>query len=152
MVEIRKIKRRDEPAVKQLIHDIMESEFPGDSAAYAYDDLDKLAAHYGGKREVFFVADDGGRLIGTVGIKEDSPDTALLRRIFVDKQSRGKGLGRRLLQAAVEFCKEHDYKTVMFHGTNRMKTAVELCRKNGFVTDGISQLGPFDLVVLFRKL
>ena len=151
-MQIRQIRQSDELEVKELIHEIMESEFPGDSRAFAYDDLDGLVAHYNGKGEVFFVAELAGRLVGTVGIKQDSPDTALLRRVFVAKKHRGKGFGAKLMDAAIQFCMEHDYKTVMFHGTNRMRAAVQLCRNKGFVTDAISELGDFDLAVLSKKL
>jgi GNAT superfamily N-acetyltransferase len=152
MVIIRQIRQSDEQVVKEFIHGIMETEFPGDSSAFAYDDLDDLVDHYGGKGEVFFVAEEKGRLVGTVGIKRDTPDTALLRRIFVDQEHRGKGHGVKLLDAAIEFCRKNGYKTMMFHGTNRMRAAMQLCRKNGFVTNEISELGNFDLAVLSKTL
>jgi len=152
MPEIRKIRRSDEAAVKALIHGVLENEFPGDSRAYSYEDLDDLVDHYDGKGEVFFVAEKDGRLVGTVGIKRDGPETAMLRRIFVEKRHRGKGYGEKLLDAAIRFCTEQKYDRITFRGTNRMQTAIQLCTKKGFETDGISELGDLDLVILSKKL
>lgn len=152
MVNIRRIQSDDTEGVKNLIKGIMDGEFSKESDVYTYQDLDNPVEHYGGKRDIFLVAEKDGEIIGTVAIKEDGSDSALLRRIFVHKNWRGKGYGELLLSRAMEFCFEHNYKNVTFRGTDRMQTALKLCLKNGFKQENVAEVGDFRLIVLSRKL
>lgn len=118
--------------VKDLILSILSTEYPVDRSAYADSDLDHIGTVYGGKRETFFVAEEDGKVVGSVGIKEDSRDDALLRRLFVDPAYRKRGLGSALARTAIEFCRAQRYKRVIFRCTDRMRDAMQLCMKNGF--------------------
>ncbi|MFH1753103.1 MAG: GNAT family N-acetyltransferase [Candidatus Omnitrophota bacterium] len=131
-MKVRVFKKEDSDAVKDLILDILTKEYPFDKSAYSDSDLFNLSATYGGPREGFFVLEEDGKIIGTVGIKEDSKDVALLRRLFVESKYRGKGYGGLLMADAIKFCKEKSYGSLAFRTTNRMQQAIELCKKNGF--------------------
>ena len=50
----------------------------------------------------FFVADDGTRIVGVVGVETCCREYALLRSTAVDPTWRGRGLGRRLVERAVQ--------------------------------------------------
>ena len=152
MISIRPIKSDDCDNVKHLIEKIMGGEFSKESVAYRYQDLDNPLEHYGGNREVFLVAEKDGKIMGTVAIKEDGPDVALLRRIFVDGSFRGQGFGEALLKKAMEFCFENNYKNVTFRGTDKMQTALKLCLKNGFEEEDIAEVDDFKLLILSRRL
>ncbi|MFC1497983.1 GNAT family N-acetyltransferase [Verrucomicrobiota bacterium] len=152
MVNINRIKPDDTEDVKNFINSIMQNEFPEESSAYEYHDLDNPLEHYKGEREIFLVAKKDGQIIGTAAIKEDSQDSALLRRVFVHERYRGKGYGKMLLSKAMEFCFNQNYKNVIFRGTNGMQNALKLCIKNGFEQKDIAKFGKLDLIVLSRKL
>ena len=100
---LRSFASKDSAGVKSLILEILTKEYPLDKAAYSDSDLDKIGEVYGGKRNTFFVVEDSGRIVATAGIKEDSKDEALLRRLFVDSKHRKLGYGTELLKKAVEF-------------------------------------------------
>jgi len=151
-IDIRRVTPEDAPAVREIIEGILIDEFPSEKDAYAYQDLDDPARYYGGKRDVFFVAERDGQIIGTIAVKEDDRDTALLRRVFVRKPFRGRGYGKRLLDKAIEFCGQHRYKRLMFHGTDRMHTALKLCQSNGFQREAITLLSDLKMVLLKRAL
>lgn len=129
---LRSFKKDDAEGVKGLILDILCKEYPFDKSAYSDSDLDKISAVYGGVKESFFVIEEKGRIVGTAGIKEDSSDDALLRRLFVDSGHRRCGYGTELLRKALDFCREKKYKKVYFRCTGRMADAMKLCIKNGF--------------------
>lgn len=152
MVDIRRIKTEDTASVKSLIDRIMSGEFSDVAKVYEYDDLDDIASHYGGERDIFLVAEKDGKIVGTVAIKEDGKDTALLRRIFLDKDYRGKGYGEKLISKAMEFCFLMNYRNVVFRGTDRMQNALRLCLKNGFRQESVAELGSFKLIELARTL
>ncbi len=129
---LRKFVKDDAPGVKNLILSILTKEYPFDMSAYSDSDLDKVGEVYGGDKESFFVIDQDGKIAGTVGIKEDSAEDALLRRLFVDSAHRKMGYGTMLLKEAIEFCKRKGYKHIYFRCTDRMVDAMKLCMKEGF--------------------
>ena len=131
-MEIRKFTALDGQKVKELILSILEQEYPFDRKAYSDTDLENIGGTYGGTRDTFFVITEGGEVIATTGIKEDSKDTALLRRVFVKSSERKKGYGSQLLDEAIKFCREKGYKEIVFRTTSKMTQAIELCKKRGF--------------------
>ena len=153
MVEIRKIAKEDAGAVRALVTDIMQAEFAGaESEAYTLHDLEDPVRYYGGENDIFLVAEKDGAIIGTIAIKEDAPGTALLRRMFVRKEFRGKGYGDKLIGKAVEFCFARGYRTVSFKGTDRMRRALNLCLKQGFEENDVVVTNEFKMFVLTKNL
>jgi N-acetylglutamate synthase-like GNAT family acetyltransferase len=122
----------DSKGAKELILSILTKEYPFDKSAYSDSDLDRIDEVYGGERESFFVIDSNGRIAGTVGVKEDSKENALMRRLFVGPADRRRGYGTELLKKAVAFCREKGYKRLYFRCTDRMVDAMRLCLKQGF--------------------
>lgn len=142
-MEIRKFTETDSVKVKELILSILEKEYPFDRKAYSDTDLENLGAAYGGARDTFFIIENENAVIATAGVKEDSRDTALLRRVFVSPDQRRKGCGSRLLDEAIKFCKEKGYKEMVFRTTSKMIQAIELCKKKGFQETEKIDLGGF---------
>jgi len=146
MVQIRHFERQDTEAVKRLINQIMDGEFQDEKAAFSQDDLDSLHDSYGKLGEAFFVAEDGKKLVGTVGVKREDDRIALIRRVFVDPEYRNKQIGLRLLNRALEFCKEVGYRELVFKTTSRMSGAIELVKKLGFQSRAKVPLGKVELM------
>lgn len=142
-MEIRKFIETDGVKIKELILSILEKEYPFDRKAYSDTDLENIAATYGGPRDIFFVIEKEGQIIATAGIKEDSREVALLRRVFVSPAERRKGYGSKLLGKTVTFCEENGYKEMVFRATSKMVQAIELCKKSGFKEAEKLDLGGF---------
>lgn len=150
---IRSFRKEDNRSVKELIGSIMSREYPEEQKAYQYDDLDSIEEAYGKLRENFLVATEGESIIGTVGVKEDSKKTALLRRLFVHPSHRSRGIGSMLVDTALDFCKMNEYGHVAFRATSRMKAAIELlCRKKGFVEKDKCPFGGIEIINLSYKI
>lgn len=132
MHTLRAFTKKDAEGAKELILSILTKEYPFDKSAYSDSDLDKIDEVYGGERESFFIIEEGSSVVGTVGVKEDSPDSALLRRLFVDLKCRKKGYGSELLDRAISFCREKGYRHIFFRCTDRMNDAMNLCLHKGF--------------------
>lgn len=132
MNTLRIFTKADSEGVKELILSILTKEYPFDKSAYSDSDLDKIYEVYGGEKDSFFVMEEDGLIVGTVGVKEDIDDSALLRRLFVDIKHRKKGYGSELLDDAISFCRDKGYKRVYFKCTDRMKDAMNLCMRKGF--------------------
>lgn len=142
-MRIRKFAENDGPRVKELILSILETEYPFDRKAYSDTDLENIGAAYGGPRDTFFVIEKENKIIATAGIKEDTKEIALLRRVFVDPNERRRGYGSQLLDETIKFCKDAGYKELVFRTTSKMVRAIELCKKKGFSEKEKIDLGGF---------
>jgi len=152
MISIRRFADGDHDEVISLIKGVMNQEFAQDSYAYPTADLDTISDTYGGLGEAFFVAIDGKKVVGTVGIKKEDDRIAFLRRFFVSPDYRGQKIGTKLISRALQFCEEVGYEEFVFRTTSRMTKAIELCKKNGFVQRAKIQLGPIELFKFVRAL
>lgn len=144
-MQVRIFKEEDFPKIRELILSILTKEYPFDKSCYSDSDLYALDKTYGGTRDNFFVAEDNKQIIGTAGIKEETDKIALLRRLFVSPESRGKGYGKILVDKAVEFCKKNGYSHIVFRTTDKMLQAIELCKKKGFKQIESADLGGFKI-------
>jgi GNAT superfamily N-acetyltransferase len=130
--ELRPFRQKDAEGVKELILTILEKEYPFDRSAYSDSDLSRIAETYGGPKDSFFVVEEDGEIVGTVGVKGETEADALLRRLFVDVKHRSRGYGSALVDTAIDFCRKKGYKRVFFRCTDRMSNAMKLCMKKGF--------------------
>lgn len=151
-MQIRTLTKDDQDGARELILSILTKEYPFDRSAYADSDLYDLLGTYNGPRDTFLVLEDGGQIIGTVGIKEESAELALLRRLFVNPTHRRKGYGQKLMNQALSFCKENGYDRIVFRTTSRMVQAIELCRKRGFNKDEEIDLQGFKIYKFVREI
>ena len=131
-MEIRKYEPEDSAGVKNFILSILEKEYPFHRNVYQTSDINDITGTYSGEDNVFFVIKKETQIVGTVGVKRDAADSALLRRLFVEENHRKKGLGTMLLTKAIEFCRAKNYKEMVFRATDRMFEAMNLCKKLGF--------------------
>jgi len=151
-VIIRPWKVSDSPQIVELVKTILKQEFPQDQKAYPMEDLENISKSYGGAEDSFLVADEAGRIIGTCGVKADGKQTAILRRLFVRSEFRGKGVGRGLLKEALVFCRRKQFEEVVIRTSAAMEKAIGLCRQAGFEQDGDWSLGGATLVRYRLKL
>ena len=99
------------------------------------------------------VAEEGTEIIGTVGIKQDSESTALLRRLFVHPSHRGRDIGIMLVDTALDFCKLNGYKIVVFRATSNMQAAIKLLtEKKNFSEQERFYFRDIELVLLSYRI
>jgi GNAT superfamily N-acetyltransferase len=99
------------------------------------DDLQDIPKKYSGRGK-FWVAIDGEKVVGTVGVREYEGDMAKLRRMFVQKEYRGTGLAKQLLGIALQFAKEMNYKKITLNTHVNMQRAHSFYKKNNFIFVG----------------
>lgn len=98
-------------------------------------DLQKITEVYQGKSR-FWIAVDGDKVVGTVGILDRGENVAKLRRMFVQKEYRGTGLGQKLLDTALTFAKEAGYTKIKLNTHVNMQRAHHFYEKNKFILMG----------------
>ena len=78
-----------------------------------------------------FVAEDGGRIIGYVNVRIIA-DEAELMRICVEKESRGHGTGRLLMERALAAAQAKNVRNTVLEVRESNKGARALYEQNGF--------------------
>ncbi|MBR2524606.1 MAG: GNAT family N-acetyltransferase [Clostridiales bacterium] len=76
---------------------------------------------------------DGPCVCGTVALKELDHETAELKALYLDRELRGRGYGRRLISSAVSFAREHGYKKILLDSMSQYEDARRLYERMGFV-------------------
>jgi len=100
--------------------------------AYVADGLAKFVRSFSPDRDRIWLAETNDRIIGSIAIVGQSKLEAQLRWFFVHPKYRGIGMGRKLLNEALRFCKERKYRTVFLWTTSELATAQHLYTRAGF--------------------
>lgn len=151
-VEVERLQPADQKQAITFINHLLETEFPRSFHHLEADDLDNLSEAYSGNRDVFFVLKKGNDVIGTVAVKEDSDEVALLRRLFIGQEYRNMGYGKLLVAKAVEFCQKHGYQMISFRGNNQMDQAIRVIEKFGFIRKDLIDFGAFHIYIYVKLL
>jgi GNAT superfamily N-acetyltransferase len=99
-------------------------------------DLFDFAAHYAPPRGAFFVLRDGGTIVGSVGIERLDEVRAELHRLYLDADRRGRGTGRALMDACLEWCRALAISHVILWSDTRFDRAHRLYARMGFARTG----------------
>ena len=84
-------------------------------------------------RERLWIAEQDGRIVGSIAIVASSPQVAQLRWFLVDPSARGAGAGKKLLTEAVAFCKASQYRSIFLWTVSALAAAAYLYRSVGFI-------------------
>ena len=100
--------------------------------AYVAEPLAQFALRNNKREKIWIAEDDNGKIIGLICICEASDYSAQLRWFLVSPKARGQGLGKFLLNEALVFCDECDYKKIVLWTAKGLDTAKHLYLSNGF--------------------
>lgn len=95
--------------------------------------LGKFVQQYDPRKDYFALADLDGRIVGSIAINGLSEDLAQLRWFLVHPDARGRGLGRELINRALAFCREREFKKVHLWTITELAVARHLYLQAGFV-------------------
>ncbi|HXQ71302.1 MAG TPA: GNAT family N-acetyltransferase [Pyrinomonadaceae bacterium] len=107
----------------------LDRTFEGDVAIR----MGEFAKTYDSRKDYFAVAELEGKIVGSIVINGLSDETAQLRWFLVHPDARGRGLGRKLIDSAIAFCRERGFKKIELWTISELKAAAHLYRQAGFV-------------------
>jgi len=89
---------------------------------------------YDAERDGFWTAAIGGRVEGSIAIDgvHAADEGAHLRWFIMSDELRGRGVGARLLHAALDFCRSHRYPRVYLWTFEGLHAARHLYERAGF--------------------
>ena len=122
----------DRAAIKSLVNGILKEYSLSTCGSPTDADLDDIESSYGGNQGYFAVVEQAGNIIATVGVYHLSADTCELRKMYAVPAARGKGLGKYLLNLAIDKAKEIGYQRMVLETAALLKEAIGLYKKYGF--------------------
>ncbi len=97
-------------------------------------ELADISRHYAAPLGAVFLAYVADNPVGVVGIRQNGSGIAELKRMYVRESERGRGLGRRLAEEAINFARAAGYRTVRLDSDlESMVAANRLYDSLGFV-------------------
>lgn len=88
--------------------------------------------NYSPEKDRFWFAEADGQMMGAIAIVGHSETEAQLRWFILQPDFRGMGVGNKLLNKALQYCRDKGYRTVFLYTTEDQKTAIKMYLKAGF--------------------
>ncbi len=135
-IVIRPIQPEDNEAVCHIIRTVLEEyggKIPG--TAYYDKDTEQMYQAYQKPRAAYFVAEVDGKVVGGCGVQHlngTDKNIAELQKLYVLKEYRGLGLGKKLVDKSIEFAKQAGYEAIYLETFENMIEAQNLYKKFGF--------------------
>jgi putative acetyltransferase len=143
-IHIRPIRPEDNAPLAKIIRDIfIEFDAPLVGTVYSDEQTDHLYEVFAQDRCAYFVAEEDGKVLGGCGVypTEGLPEAcAELVKFYLSPASRGKGLGRTLMERSFEAARQLGYRQLYLESFPQLATAVGMYKKAGFY-DIPEQLG-----------
>jgi len=133
---IRNIEPSDNVAIATVIR-VALTEFGANKPGTVYFDntTDHLYELFKTPGSVYYVAEKNGIILGGCGIfpTEALPEgTCELVKLYLDKNARGTGLGKKLLLKAMDWAKQNGYNQVYLESMPELSKAVSIYENVGF--------------------
>lgn len=146
---IRRYEPRDGNGVIAVIVPIQREEFGIAISAQDQPDLAGIPAFYQTGCGEFLVAEAGGRLVGTIGLKDLGEGRGALRKMFVVAGFRGRehGVAQALLDSLLAHARTMGLADIFLGTTERFVAAHRFYERNGF-----SRIVPEQLPAAFPRM
>jgi ribosomal protein S18 acetylase RimI-like enzyme len=95
-------------------------------------ELDGLPGDYAPPRGALFVAADGDRLVGMIGLRPMGGEICEMKRLFVRPEARGRGLAKQLIARLLDEARRLDYSEIRLDTLPMMGDAQSLYVALGF--------------------
>ena len=99
-------------------------------------DLFDFEAHYAEPGGGFFVVRDANTVVGSIGVERVDARSAEIHRLYLDADQRGRGTGRALMDACIEWCRARGIGHVILWSDTRFDLAHRLYTRMGFTRTG----------------
>jgi len=126
---------RDKDQIINLIVGIQRNEFQVPITADEQPDLNDIPGYYQVGAGNFWVARLSEKVVGTISLVDIGNGQAALRKMFVEKDFRGRehGIAKKLLMELIDWAKSQNLKEIFLGTTSKYHAAHRFYEKNGFV-------------------
>ena len=133
---IREIQPKDNQQVKEVVQSVLvEMGVPKVGTAYEDASLNDMHAEYDKPRQVYFVVEQEGRIIGGAGIApllNGDDSICELQKMYFLPEIRGKGAGAEMMHKCLNFAKQEGFEQCYLETMPYMEHAQKLYARSGF--------------------
>jgi molybdate transport system substrate-binding protein len=123
----------DAPAIRALVASVLdEYRLAPDPGGIDRDLEDPIGAYAGRGGALDAVIDASGKLVGCCGVYPHGAGECELRKMYLAREVRGLGLGRRLLDRALAFARGKGFARVELETASVLESAIALYEAAGF--------------------
>jgi GNAT superfamily N-acetyltransferase len=79
-----------------------------------------------------WIAEEGGRILGSIAVVDAEEGVGQIRWFLLAPEARGKGLGWQLVQVALAYCRERQFRHVFLWSFSDLDAALTLYERAGF--------------------
>jgi GNAT superfamily N-acetyltransferase len=141
-IVIKPFESKYQAAVEALVLPIQQIEFAVQITREEQPDLMYIADTFQFGKGNFWVALDGERVVGSIGLVDIGNNQVALKKMFVAREYRGKstGVAQMLLDTAMHWCKSGGVKEIYLGTVERLHAARRFYEKNGFEEVAVPEL------------
>lgn len=134
---IRKICPADNLNLEQIIKSVfIEFDLPQVGTAYEDIETKNMYQSYQNDREVYFVLEENGEVMGGGGIKKltnNEDNICELQKMYFSPLIRGRGYGKSMIHKCLEAAKNFSYEKCYLESGVELEAAIHIYEKSGFV-------------------
>ncbi len=132
-MNIRPATNADAEAIKTVVFSVLREYGLSPDSGSTDKDLDAIEETYFQRGGYLGVVLENDRIVACVGLHRETADTCELRKMYCLPSSRGKGLGKKLLEFALDKARELGFSRVTLETASALKEAISLYQQYGFV-------------------
>jgi N-acetylglutamate synthase-like GNAT family acetyltransferase len=151
-MNIRDYKDNDSQNLKSILEHFLKEEIASKLEGTSEEDLNNVKTAYANTRDIILVAEEDNQAIGFIAIKEESEETALIRRLLIHQGYRQRKFGTNLLHRGLDIAKIKGYKNISFRSTELMKPILSLLLKNGFKEKSFQEIEGHKIIELSKDI
>ena len=99
---------------------------------YVAEPMGAFAKNYNPERERLWIVEKDNEIVGSIAMVDIDRDTAQLRWFILLDAVQGQGIGRKLIQEAIQFCRDAGYKNILLWTASQLDAAKYLYESVGF--------------------
>lgn len=107
-------------------------------------DLTRIPGTYCRAGGAFWVLEDEGRVVGTIGVTALSPSEVEIKRVYLDASLRGQGWGRALVEHVMAWAAERGHTHVRLWSDVKFERSHVMYERLGFLRSGIRDCDDID--------
>ena len=130
---LRRATNADAPAVRELVFSVLrEYGLSPDPQGTDVDLADLERSYLAGGGSFDIMLDPAGSVVGSVGVWRIDAQRCEIRKMYLHASHRGRGLGRLLLERAIEQARQGGFKRIELETAGVLREAIGLYRSRGF--------------------
>ncbi|MCK5637209.1 MAG: GNAT family N-acetyltransferase, partial [Flavobacteriaceae bacterium] len=83
------------------------------------------------------------KILGTFALIKITANIFELGKMAVSPESRGKGIGQKLMDYCIEFAKSKNWEKLVLYSNTKLENSIYIYRKYGFIEIPIEKNNPY---------